>query len=203
MNQKMWAVKAQSLTEAAHDFDRRSPALELLEHESHGDEWRSMWLMKAVTLRQRQDGTIHVAGPLLLGIRYHKLFLAEAPHPMEIVTVLHPARVFHPNCSPSGAICLGHPLPGLSLETILHQTWAGLTFNMGKVNTVDGEILNVAAAHFVRANAERFPLTHKGIFEDARLESVRHRHFAGTERALAFVAPSVFHRRSNANRGYV
>jgi len=165
MNKRMWELKKQSLIESAKEFDARSPAADLLQHEAFGEEWRSVWLLKTVTLVQRPDGTVRTVGPLLIGIRYHIAYMTQAPHPMEIVTVLQPKRVFHPNCNPAGGVCLGHPAPGLSLETILHQTWAGLTFNMRRINTSNGEILNIEAAEFVRANAERFPLTQKGILE--------------------------------------
>jgi hypothetical protein len=163
---RMWQNKKASLSAMADEFSQRSPMLELLGREDMGDEWRSMWLLKTATLVQRQDGTLHLAGPIVLGIRYHESFLGECPHPMEIVTVLQPRRLFHPNAAPTGALCLGHPQPGLSLEYIIHQAWAGLTFNMRKVNTQRGDILNPAAARFVRANAERFPLTQKGIYEE-------------------------------------
>ena len=168
---RMWQNKIASLGAEADDFHRHSPVLEQLEREQFGQEWRSLWLFKMSTLVERQDGTIHRAGPILLGVRYHESFLAQAPHPWEIVTVLQPRRVFHPNCSPAGAACLGAPQAGLSLDFILTQAWFGLNFNMRKVNTLRGEILNPKAARFVRANAERFPLTEKGLFEVPDLDA--------------------------------
>jgi hypothetical protein len=167
----MWQKKKASLNEEADDFHQRSPSLEQLDREDFGEEWRSMWLLKMNTLVQRQDGRIHQSGPILLGIRYHQSFLAQAPHPCEIVTVLQPTRVFHPNCNLAGVMCLGVPQAGLSLDFVLTQSWFGLSFNMRKVNTLRGDILNPEAARFVRASAERFPLTEKGLFEVPDLDA--------------------------------
>jgi hypothetical protein len=162
---RIWKNKKASLDAAAEDFARRSPVLELFEHEDMGDEWRSAWLLLAATLVRCADGTLMLAGPIALGIRYHESYLAQAPHPWEIATVIQPRGLFHPNATPSGSLCLGHPEAGVSLEYILNQAWAALTFNMKSVNTRSGEILNLEAARFVRANASRFPLTDKGLFE--------------------------------------
>ncbi len=128
------------------------------------------------TLVADGNGTIRREGPVVLGIRYHERFLSEAPHPMELVTVLQPNDVFHPNCAGSGAFCLGHPAAGISLEWILHQLWAGLTFNMKAVNTRPGEIVNPEAAVYVRANAHQFPITKRGLFEQPD-EDLRNGHW--------------------------
>jgi hypothetical protein len=163
---RMWETKKASLKATAQDIHQRSPVASLLEIHDMGDEWRSLWLLNTATLVQRPDGAINQAGPVMIGIRYHVSFLAETPHPMAIVTLLLPPRVFHPNVAiGSGAYCCGRVETGFGLETILHQAWAGITLNMRIVNTRGGEILNVDAARFVRSNAERFPLTEKGIFE--------------------------------------
>lgn len=162
---RIWKAKKATLTRAAREFHGRSPALQLLGIDQRDDEWRSRWMMTTSTLAQRADGTVHRAGPVVLGVRYHESFLSEAPHPCEIVTIMLPPRVFHPNATAGGTFCLGHPEAGLSLEFILSQAWAGLTLNMRAVNTRGGDILNPEAAQYVRANAERLPLTEKGMFE--------------------------------------
>lgn len=153
------------MTREAHEFDRRSPALKLIRIEEGEDEWRSEWLLAIQTLMQRSDGTVQRVGPVMLGIRYHESFLAEAPHPFEIATIMLPPRVHHPNAAPDGTYCLGRPEAGLSLEFILTQAWNGLTFNMQTVNTQNGDILNPAAAQYVRVHADRLPLTERGMFE--------------------------------------
>jgi hypothetical protein len=136
-----------------------------VEAQETADEYRSIWLLAIRTLVQRSDGTVTSRGPVLVGLRYHESFLAEAPDPCEILSVLLPPRLYHPNATPGGVFCLGRPAPGLSLEFILSQAWAGLSLNMRTVNTRSGDILNAEAAQFVRANASRFPLTQRGMFE--------------------------------------
>jgi ubiquitin-protein ligase len=91
--------------------------------------------------------------------------LSEMPHPMEIAVVFSPARPFHPNIGRTGLVCLGHPTPGVSMEQILHQIWAAITFNMNCVNVRTGEVMNRDAAEFVRQHRDRFPLTSAGLFE--------------------------------------
>ena len=163
---RIWSNRKRSLDAAAGEFNRRSPAVELLDREDTGDEWRSIWLFLIATLARKPNGVVTRTAPVTVGVRYREAFLGEAPHPFEVVTILQPRGLFHPNVAPTGALCLGHPEPGLSLEFILHQTWAALTFNMRKINTRRGDVVNPEAAQFVRANAERFPLTEKGIFEE-------------------------------------
>jgi hypothetical protein len=153
------------MLETAEDFARRSPALRLLSVQDQDDEWRSLWLFLTATLVRGSDGQVRAAGPVTVGIRYHESFVAQAPHPAEIVTVLSPF-IFHPNASPANSLCLGHPEAGLALDFILHQTWAGLTLNMKAVDTGRGRIFNAEAARWVRTNAEHLPLTEKGIFEE-------------------------------------
>ncbi len=165
---RVWELKKKSLTQAANEFSERSPVLDVVGIQEVEAEWRAMVLFHTQTLAQRPDGTIKTATPVLIGIRYHERFLSEVPHPCEIVTVLQPVRIFHPNCNPAGAMCLGHPTVGIGLDAILHQVWAGLNYNMRIVNTRPYEILNPAAANFVRSNAERFPLSVQGIFEQAK-----------------------------------
>jgi hypothetical protein len=128
------------------------------------EEWRAIVAFDTKTL-VAHEGTVRRDGPVVLGIRFHERFLREAPHPMELVTVLAPQAPFHPNCDSSGALCLGHPAAGVSLELILHQVWAGLMFNMKAVNTRPGQIVNAEAAMYVRANAHLFPITTRGLFE--------------------------------------
>ncbi|NLX99627.1 MAG: hypothetical protein GXY83_26135 [Rhodopirellula sp.] len=162
---RVFQSKKKSLTQTAQQFSARSPAMKLIRIDACDDEWRALVMLDTKTLAQRSDGTIKTASPIVIGIRYHERFLAEAPHPCEIVTVFQPVGVFHPNCARSGAMCLGHPPAGLGLDFILHQVWAGLNYNMRTVNTRPFEVLNRDAAEFVRNNAERFPLSTRGLFE--------------------------------------
>jgi hypothetical protein len=162
---RIWDEKKRSNELIARDLSARSPVMQCLGCMDYGEECRTIVAFNTKTL-VGNTSSIRREGPVVLGIRLHERFLSEAPHPMEIVTMLAPQAPYHPNCSSSGALCLGHPAAGISLELILHQVWAGLTFNMKFVNTRAGQIVNGEAAAYVRANAHRLPITKRGLFEE-------------------------------------
>ena len=88
-----------------------------------------------------------------VGCRYHQRFLSEVPTPWEIVSILSPPFVFHPNINSAGALCLGHPPPAVRLQEIMHMTWAALVFNLRLADTVEWHGLNPQGGlAFVRAN---------------------------------------------------
>jgi hypothetical protein len=163
---RIWQERKRVNERIVRDFARRSPVMACLRCVDLGLEWRTVVAFNTKTLVNEGNDSIRRAGPVLVGIRYLERYLSEAPDPMEIATVLRPHGVFHPNCSSAGAICLGHPTPGISMELILHQLWSGLTFNMKTVNTRPGQVVNPEAAVYVRASAGQFPITTKGLFEE-------------------------------------
>ena len=168
MTEKIWDLKKRSLRQELEDVGRRSPVVQVVWVRDHGDELRAVVRLHTETLVRPPGGPVGRGGPVVLGLRYHRRFLAEAPVPWEIVTVLAPSFPFHPNINPAGALCLGHPPPGISLTQILHMAWAAVVFNLRLVNTVDWQGLNPEAAAYVRAHKEDFPLTPMGLFEAAR-----------------------------------
>jgi hypothetical protein len=163
---RIWESKKRKLTETVDEYARRSPVMDCLGCWDMGEEWRAIIRFLTRTLVKPPGGEVQRAGPVVIGFRYCQRFLGEAPHPFEIATVLFPSFVSHPNCNLQGCMCLGHPAPGISLDQILHQTWAGLTFHMSAVNTERYQVANPAAAAYVRDNATQFPITDKGLFEE-------------------------------------
>jgi hypothetical protein len=162
---RMFEIKQQSLERDLQHYGRGS-AMTVLGAVSTAEEWRALVEFRTKTLVKGPDDRVTTDGPVVCGIRYLERFLWQAPHPMEIVTVLQPLGIFHPNCSPGGAMCLGHPSAGLTMEMILNQVWAGLNLNMKVVDTRPGHIANREAAAWVVANAHLFPLCRKGLLED-------------------------------------
>jgi hypothetical protein len=162
---KIWQMRKDRIRQSLIELAGRSPVLSLVGHADCGSETRSIVAFNTKTLVRRQDGTIDRAGPVVIGIRYHRRFLTEVPHPMEIVTVLEPRSIFHPNAT-AATFCLGHPPVGITIETVVNQVFAGLMFNMNIVNTLPGQIVNPEAANYVRSTAKQFPLTRKGLFEN-------------------------------------
>jgi hypothetical protein len=162
---RKWTLKKSSLLSELDECATRSPVLSVLVTQEFAHEVRTLVRYQRETLVKSRTGVIGLAGPVVVGIRYRERYLSEAPHPLEIATILAPLGVHHPNCSRTGFVCLGHPTPGLSMEQILHQIWAALTFNMRTINIRRGEVLNREAAQFVRHHPDRFPLTSKGLYE--------------------------------------
>jgi hypothetical protein len=162
---RIWEIKKLANERLVRDYAGRSPVMQCLGSMDFGEEWRTIVAFNTKTLVRDKDGTVRRAGPVVLGIRYHERFLSEAPDPMEVVSVLQPSSIYHPNGSASGALCIGHPAPGIPLDLILHQVWAGLMFNMKIVNTRPGQIVNPEAAIYVRSNAHLFPISTRGMFE--------------------------------------
>jgi hypothetical protein len=173
---RIWQERKRANERIVRDYAARSPVMRLLGVMDFGSEWQSIVAYDTKTLVDDCDGTIRREGPVVICVRFDERFLSEAPHPMQIVSVFEPKGIFHPNCSRVGAFCLGHPAPGISMELILHQVWAGLMFNMKTVNTRPGQIVNGAAAVYVRANAHQFPISRRGLFE-APDEDLRNNHW--------------------------
>src|SRR5439155_6141503 len=124
------------------EFEAKSTVLRVVSAADLGDEFRCLLRFDTETLVAAPGGAVRRAGPVTAGVRYAERFLAEAPVPWELVSLLHPAWVFHPNVNPAGALCLGHPPPGVPLSLILHMTWAALVFNMRVVDTIDWHGMN-------------------------------------------------------------
>lgn len=170
MNDRIWNLKRQSLLAELRELENRSAVLHVLEAQALAAEVRMLLLFDTPTLVRPPDGVVRCQGPVVAGCRYHQRFLSEVPLPWEIVTIVSPRFVFHPNINPAGALCLGHPPPAVRLPEIMHMTWAALVFNLRLVDTVEWHGLNPQAAAFVRANQHRFPLDARGLFEAGRTE---------------------------------
>jgi hypothetical protein len=163
---RVWQLRKASLRREVESYVSKGPSLEQISVADFGSEIRWLLRFRTETLIRLPGETVQRAGPVVAGVRYHERFLAEAPIPWEIVSLLHPVGVFHPNVNAAGALCLGHPpAGGVPLGLVLHMTWAALVFNLRVVDTVDWHGLNPEAAAYVRANREMFPLTERGLFE--------------------------------------
>jgi hypothetical protein len=166
---RVWELRKGMFRRELTEFADKSPVMRVVSAADFGPEFRALVRFDTETLVSPPGGPVGRAGPVMVGIRYHERHLSEAPIPWELVSLLHPAFVFHPNVNAGGALCLGHPPPGVPLGLILHMTWAALVFNLRVVDTVDWHGLNPRAAAFVRANREMFPLCDRGLFEAPRV----------------------------------
>ncbi len=161
-----WEWKKQALLQELQQAADRSQILTVLNVQTDRTEIQAVVQFQFPTLVKTSDSHVSLDGPVVVGLRYGAHLLSETPHPLELAAILTPAP-FHPNCSPHGLLCLGHPTPGISFDSVLHQVWAAVTFNMKCVNVRPGEVMNREAADYVRLHPERFPLTDEGLFEAA------------------------------------
>jgi hypothetical protein len=171
-----WAWKKQAILRELQQTAARSRILSVLDVYDKPNEVQAVVEFQFATMVKDGNRDVSLAGPVVVGLRYGSHLLSEAPHPLELAAILAPAP-FHPNCSPHGMLCLGHPTPGISLESVLHQVWAAITFNMKCVNVRPGEVMNREAADYVRLHPYRFPLTEDGLFE---ADPVSHQISSGT-----------------------
>jgi hypothetical protein len=168
-----WELKKARHVRTIEGFASASPNLTLHHLEDSGEELRCVLQFETRTLVKPPGHKPFLVGPVIAGVRYHQEWLSRAPIPTEIVTILMPLGVFHPNVGPAGNLCLGHPGAGLTMEQILHSAWAALVFNMRIVNTIDWQAFNREAAEYVRnAPAGTFPLTRRGLLEPPTAEDL-------------------------------
>ncbi len=162
---RIWTMKKQKNKETLEQFSRTSPVMKWLDFEDLGDEQRVILQFETQTLVKLPGKDVELQGPVMVGLRYHQSFQSQAPIPWEIVTILYPMGVYHPNVNFNGGLCLGHPPANVPLELILHMTWAALVLNTRLVTTTDWRVFNPAAAAYVRSQKDKFPLTHRGLLE--------------------------------------
>jgi len=168
---RIWELRRQKSKDVIEQFACASGVMHVIGIRDGPDEVRAMLAFDIETLVKRPGKSVTRRGPVITGMRYHRQFLAVAPNPSEIVQVIRPTSVFHPNVWPNGALCLGHPRTGISMDEVLHLTWAALTLNTRRVNTVAWDAANEEAADYVRARKDLFPLTRIGLLEPAGAEA--------------------------------
>lgn len=162
---RIWIMRKQKNLATLEEFSKTSPVLTLLDFQDLGDEQRAMLQFDTKTLVKLPGKDVELIGPVVVGLRYHQSFQSQAPIPWEIVTILYPMGVYHPNVNFNGGLCLGHPPANVPMDLILHMTWAALVFNTRLVTTTDWRVFNQAAAAYVRSQKDKFPLTARGLLE--------------------------------------
>lgn len=162
---RIWTMRKQKNQATLEEFSKTSPVMTLIDFQDLGDEQRAIVQFDTQTLVKLPGKDVELIGPVVTGIRYHQSFQSQAPIPWEIVTLLYPMAVYHPNVNFNGGLCLGKPPANVPMDLILHMTWAALVLNTRLVTTTDWRVFNPAAAAYVRSHKDRFPLTERGLLE--------------------------------------
>lgn len=106
----------------------------------------------AKCLVRPSHGTVTESTRFDVGIWFPEHYLRQID-PLLIVTLLHPAHVWHPNVK-TPAICLGHVVPGTSLVDLVFQSYEILTYQ----NWAAHDGLNPEACQWARNHQDRFPV---------------------------------------------
>ncbi len=104
-----------------------------------------------------RDGEVRQAREFHAGIYFAPDYLRTV-RPGEVVTMLFPDDIWHPNIL-GPAICLGGIAPGMSIVDLLHQIYEILSYQ----NWASHDGLNPAACEWARNNQDRFPLERRPL----------------------------------------
>jgi len=104
-------------------------------------------------LVQTRTGIEKVEG-FLVNFNFPSEYLRRE-NPSEIITILWPFPVFHPNCL-FHLICTGHKRKGTMLSEFIHSCHRIFTYQM--YNLDRNEAMNKNAWLFARKNVHRFPV---------------------------------------------
>ena len=115
------------------------------------------------------DGGIAVAELFEIGVfiplQYH-----ERANPAEVLTLLGPVNLFHPNAR-FPFICAGQISPGMQLTDLILQCFEILTWN--KVTMREDDALNAAACSWARQNLDRFPVDDRPLLNRSKRLEIR------------------------------
>jgi len=110
------------------------------------------------TLLKTREG-IYEYDRVDIGIQFPLDYWQRA-EPPEVVTLLGPANVFHPNVR-FPFVCVGSLNPGTSLVDLIYQIYEILTFQ--KVTMREDDALNGEACIWARQRTSRFPVDSRSL----------------------------------------
>lgn len=93
-------------------------------------------------------------------IRFPDDYLISVPNVANVIALLAPRGIFHPNCK-SPFICIGKLAPGTRLVEIVGQVWQILTYQ--RFTAREDDALDAEACAWARARVDNFPLTHASL----------------------------------------
>jgi hypothetical protein len=82
----------------------------------------------------------------------------RSPEPNQVVTVFSPWSIFHPNVA-GPFICLGRLTAGTSVDDVLYQIYAIVSYQQWNAN----DALNQDASEWARGNQDRFPIDRRPL----------------------------------------
>jgi hypothetical protein len=110
-------------------------------------------------LVQLGTGEVAERDRFVIGVSFPSDYLRRA-HPAEVLTLLEPQTVFHPNIRGSG-ICVGRLTPGTRLVDLIYQCFEILAYV--KVTMREDDALNREACAWARSHVDRFPIDRRPL----------------------------------------
>ena len=104
----------------------------------------------------RRNGTVDRASGFAAFIQFPENYLRSVPDAAQIVNILEPDGVWHPNVV-APFICLGHIAPATGLVELIFQVYEILNFQ--KLTPRDDDALNGEACAWARQHMGEFPLS--------------------------------------------
>jgi len=103
-----------------------------------------------------RDGQVVEASRFTAGIWFPPDYKRQVD-PYQIVTLLEPVNLWHPNYDPKQrVICVGNIPPGTTLTSLIYQLFEIITYQ--RVTMKEDDALNWAACAWARNHTNRFPI---------------------------------------------
>ena len=135
-------------------LEAASDVVALIPERSSGPPRRFVAQFSSPTLVREASQVTQADGFTVL-FRFPDDYLRAATDAAQVVNLLTPRNVFHPNVR-FPFICLGHMAPGTGLVDLIYQVWEILTFQ--KMTVREDDALNHDACAWARAHMSGLPL---------------------------------------------
>ncbi len=134
--------------QAAEELNERSDLLTVLPFGRN----RFVLEFRCKGLIRTRDGTVREGSEFHVGLRFPPDYLRHV-NPLQVVTWLYPANVWHPNVRPP-AVCLGHIAPGTPLVDLAFHLYEMIAL----YNYATHDALNAEAAQWLRNHGAELEL---------------------------------------------
>ncbi len=158
----------------------RSPRMELLEVDLHGD-LNIVYRIAMPVPRWPHGDELVLGESAVFHLTYRDEWRIEPPAGWEPVGLFEPLDIFHPNSRPAlkGALCFGRLPAGIAPTELILLGYYLVSLQDAALDEHDPDgVLNSAACEFFRCHSRYLPLTRAGLFDPwtpQELDHVRHR----------------------------
>jgi hypothetical protein len=173
-----WRLWKETHVKEIVEVCKRAERMSMLDISLGGDLDLAYEIRQPVPLLPRPDGQLVIGKKVIYHLHFEEDWSFEPPAPWEILGVIQPKGIWHPNVSPTldGRICLGTfgekgkaaegSLSRMSPKEILMAGFFAVQLDNLVLDERDPNgILNPIACSYFRDHDEYLPLTRAGLFE--------------------------------------